>query len=161
MASKHVFTLPDRDGTPHTYETTAFRPTAGSTLRYRLGGLVSDTILVALFELRRGEDGDAGKIGAALRTSLQSISLELIRDVLSTTMRDGMMIAAEGAFDAAYERNYAELDAAIWEVINYNDFLSLPGISLGKLVSAVAATAMEKAKTLRSDGTPIESPDAA
>lgn len=128
--AKHTFKLKDRDGKEHVYETTAFRPTQGSSLRARIAAVVAEPILIGLYELRRGADGDPGKVALALRSALQSLPPDLIPAILEHTFRDGQMLAAEDNFNAAYERNYGELDRAIWEVVQYNDFLLLPGISL-------------------------------
>lgn len=133
--AKHTFKLKDREGKEHAYETTAFRPTPGSALRARVAAVVAEPLLIGLYELRRGAEGDAGKVALALRSSLQSLPADLIPAILEHTNRDGSPLSVEAVFDDAYERNYAELDGAIWEVVKYNDFLSLPGISLGNIAT--------------------------
>lgn len=129
----HKFTLTDRNGTPHAYETTAFRPSVGSRLRAQIAAFIAEPIVVAVYDAVRGQDTDVGKVAAAARMALQAMPTDLIPAILDTTFRDGMLMSAEGAFDDAYSRNYAELDSALWEVVKFNDFLSFPGISLSNL----------------------------
>lgn len=175
MPATHKFTLLDEWGKPHTYETTAFRPSQGGKLRTRVASLLVQPIAAAFYEISKGGDLaglrdlavittgavtdannipipagdprlaqlqalatdkikgwmseiDPSRIASAARDALRDMPEELPFQLLEHTLRDGDAMFAQQNFDAAYERNYSELDAAIWEVVQFNGFLSLAGI---------------------------------
>ena len=147
--AKHTFRLKDRTGKEHVYETTAFRLIPGSAVRAQIAAVVAEPLLVAFYEVMKAGDlrsliasvadgsaasalsnVDPARIGGSLRTALQALPASMLPAILENTFRDGQMLSVEDNLDEAYERNYGELDAAIWEVVQYNGFLSLPGISL-------------------------------
>lgn len=127
MPDPHRFTLPDKGGKSHAYETTIHDAVEGvrvlaAFIQYGIGGAFGRLDLSRLLPL-----GD------------------LVRDVLAHTTRDGLDLRADGAFNDAYRGNYGELIAAAVEVVKVNDFLPLPtGIESGvkRLLAAVIAKAI-------------------
>ena len=92
---------------------------------------------------------DLSAIGPALGSALLGLrDLGLIHRILAHTHRDGKPLAGGGAsvahFNSAYQRNYGELLAAVWEVVKYNRFLSLPATmqpALRGILAKLATTA--------------------
>lgn len=147
------FVVKDYAGKPHEYETTLVPSSLGCDIHRQLMACVAEPVLVAVYELMRTanadlaakaakqatkegvvdaislmEGVDAGRIGAAARTALNSLPTQLVRMILSMTSRDMVPLRMDAAFDAAYTANYGELDMALWEVVQANRFLSLQDI---------------------------------
>jgi hypothetical protein len=70
-------------------------------------------------------------LATAARNALISLPEDLIFALFEHVTRDGIPIGADGyedTFDLVYAGNYVELESALWEVVTYNRFLSLPAI---------------------------------
>ena len=74
---------------------------------------------------------DPAKLAVAVKNALLSLPEDLVFALFEHVTRDGIRIGTSGfedEFDAAYAANYTELEAALWEVVKANRFLSLPAI---------------------------------
>jgi len=93
---------------------------------------------------------DFSTSGPALRRTVESLDLALVKDILRHANRDGKALDADINFDSAYARNYTELFVAAWKVGLYNRFFG-PLDGFGDL----ARSAMAQAKdALSPDGPP-------
>lgn len=155
-AGEHVrtFTLRDAEGESHTYEVTLHRATIGQPIMWEIAALLSGPLAGLLGLLVPILDGMAGRkiaevmddpasmqlvlkslrtadlstIGAGLKTALgDPRNTALVGRILSQTTRDGADLADPVKFDAAFTANYLELVRAVWEVVQANRFLPLPG----------------------------------
>lgn len=71
---------------------------------------------------------DLARLGRDVKSAILSADMpKLTRDVLQFTTRDGASLASDIHFAAAYKRNYGELLQAVWQVVQANRFLPLPG----------------------------------
>lgn len=92
-------------------------------------------------------DLDFASSGPALRRAVESLDLELIREILKHAQRDGKDLSRSIVFDEAYQRNYGELFQAAWQAGQYNRFFG-PLAGFG----ALAKSAMRQAATALSSG---------
>jgi len=83
---------------------------------------------------------DFSSTGPGLRRAVESLDLDLVRDVLRFTTRDGKPLSADLHFDTAYQRNYGELMKAVWKVGAHNRFFG-PLDGFGALVRGAMAQA--------------------
>jgi hypothetical protein len=150
MSSLIKFSLKDKSGNNHQYELTLHPPSeSGIRIALQIAGLgiepLAEMVGGILSELDL--DGvqsmldldveailtkvDFSKIGEKLRPALLSgDSPGLLMDILSLTYRDGKSLSDPEVFNPAYRGNYMELWKAVGKVIQINDFLPLPDISL-------------------------------
>ena len=68
------------------------------------------------------------RISSSIRAALNDVPVSLARRILCKTSREGRPLLDDESFNDAYARNYGELRAAIWEVIDFNGFFSLQDI---------------------------------
>jgi len=113
----HTFSLIDGDGESHNYSVRFHPGREGAKIMRQL-------LALGLPALVAGLDEGTGLDGGLAR-ALDSFDDGLIAALLRYTQRDGVQLSGV-AFDKAYQRNYFELTAALWEVITANRFLPLP-----------------------------------
>ena len=132
----YTFTLADADGAEHVYTIIApHKAQAGAAIMFELSGMLAGPLAPLLAGLVGKSGADLDAIGAAVGPELGKAivglgDLRLVHRILTETLRDGKQLGPSGAplanFNEAYQRNYGELLAALWEVVKYNRFLSLP-----------------------------------
>lgn len=90
------------------------------------GGEAPDSSTVIGEVLSTLQQVDLASLGRSLGAVFaRADALELVRAVLSRTARDGRRLSEPAYFDAAYERNYLEMQRAALEVVQYNGFFPL------------------------------------
>lgn len=138
------YVLHDHDGKAHQYMTVLHGATDGlgivMVLLSMAGGPGGQLVRGAMkhylehggFEFDKGAEEmltivDWGAVGNDLAAMMiRRDAKPLIRAMLKNTHRDGKQLADSLVFDAAYQANYFELWAALWEVLKVNNFLSPP-----------------------------------
>ena len=68
------------------------------------------------------------RIATSIRAALNEVPAGLARRILAKTTREGKPLLDDDCYAEAYTRNYGELRSALWEVVSFNDFLSLQDI---------------------------------
>lgn len=66
--------------------------------------------------------------------------LQLVKDILSRTYRDGKPLSEAMNFDAAYQANYWELQQAVIEVVRFNGFFPLADLLQSSVAASETAT---------------------
>jgi len=149
-----TFTLRDAEGESHSYEVTLHRATLGQPIMWEIAALLAGPLagmlglLVPILDSMAGKkivevmddpaslgrlvDGlrgaDLTAVGAGLKAALaQPGNSALVVRLLGQTTRDGRDLADPVQFDDAFTGNYLELARAVWEVVQANRFLPLPG----------------------------------
>lgn len=148
----HEFTLNDADGNPHSYVIVArHNITDGHRLMRRLQALIAGPLGGLIDGLAGGKGSSSGSTGPELVRALASIEdMTLVRQLLAHVSRDGVLLSGPTALKAlndAYQGNYGEMDAACYEVIKHNRFLSLPAGMSGVLRVILAKVQAKVADT--------------
>lgn len=153
-AAIFTFLLADAAGTQHLYEVMPHNAEEGFAISAQLVELGAPVLLAALAPLLSaggGEDGtvgglmerDAGEIlrqlpiaeiGARLGPIVAALP-KMREQLLRHAARDGVKFVSKGAFNTAYQGNYAELYMALFRIVLGNGFLPLPATSLSAAVA--------------------------
>lgn len=148
----HTFHLDDADGTAHEYVIMAPHGAAeGTKIMLKLAALIAGPV-GGLIDGLAGKGGP-GATGPELSRAILSLGdNDLIKQLLVNVTRDGKALGgasplAAKTFNDAYQRNYGELCRALWEVVAYNRFLSLPA-GMQPALAAILAAAQAKVGAL-------------
>ena len=130
------FVLKDDDGQPHNYVMPYHPASDGQRIVCQLAGLLGGPILELVAASQGGGLSNldhtalSGAVRQAGQVLLSDTPPKLVRDLLRRAIRDGKPLASDYDFDAAYTRNYGELLAVLWEVVQRNRFLPQRFINL-------------------------------
>ena len=164
--STHHFVLNDSDGNPHNYTVTPVAPSQAMPFAVALSEAVAGPVLESLFADSPDVIGKFGReVSGVLRLAAQPEHRAIL---FGGVFRDGKPLNNSTNFDGAYVRNYGEMRAAMLEVVRFNGFFGLLGISSvvetmmgaadslgdvwGRLESALRSTLRESAGSTGGSG---------
>lgn len=148
MTGPFTFSLTDAQGVEHAYSVMPHNADAGFALSAQLVELGIEPIAAGIGQAlaAAGPDGIRGLLDADASGLLASVDIgalgkrlgplvaalpKLRPELFRAVTRDGAALSSPVHFNAAYQRNYAELYLAIWKIVEGNGFLPLPGTSPG------------------------------
>ena len=133
-----TFELEDADGQGHVYTYLPHNPTDGERIMYTLAAAGAEPIaaaVIGIFASGSGLDASAEtladamdwqKLARAIRSTIGRTNMvQLRKDLMATTLRDGQQLKDPAVFNAAYSRNYMEMGRALFEIIKAGRFFTL------------------------------------
>lgn len=116
----------------HDYVITPFGALKGQPLFFEILALGVEPVLKALSGAELSQEAQMAAIaqsGDALATAMRGLAgrPEVLRSLFENTVRDGVSLRSDGAYDAAYSANWGELLLAVKAIVEANGFLSFIG----------------------------------
>lgn len=140
------FQIKDADGNPHEYIVGRHDADQGLRICFILMGHAAGALVPLLEPLLSGKTSLASVMGGKADDAFEGVdlskaaaevkallldpsSIQLVRDIMVETTRDGKVLRNPAAFNEAYGANYGELLKALWKVVQHNRFFPLSATS--------------------------------